>query len=524
MLAVGIALVAVLQGMAGNGSWRQPFFYDEMWRVDFIRSSRPIDRMLTHDTPIPIGWVELMRLLTAPLPYRPVVFRAAAIGWMLFGVGVLAVLFARIIERAPAGRSWVERASSREWPAWMSAPVPMLAAPVGVGLAFFTPAVTGFTQWFNNYTFEIAYLAVLVLAAEELDRSRRWPFPTLCTLVALAPLMVLGALFAVPALVLGAAWWIFHDTDGRDRRRPRLLALVGASAVAGGFGVLEWVKVYKPVSAKPSISSFWIDKGASLGGPDSIFTLLAHTADQLTSGLVGPAISGGNGTVRAVGTVVLLASIVTGAVVVGRRWPLVLFMVGSAWALTIVASAVFRWPMTIERVNVCWQIFFFAMAGVGLARAVLWFTPKHASLAIPAFVLLFAAMWFPPYDPAPETFARNLTYDLERVANSPAQRNVVFQYHYYGHFYADNELINTPRGDKRFDIVPQLDDDRSLFSPLDGVLRDQQVKSGDLVWCLMPWELGVDTQLACRFDDPTKLEPVIDERGRGSVIKAYRVR
>src|SRR5689334_22277220 len=44
------AALAVYQANAGN-SWTPPFFFDEMWRVDFIRSSHPVDRMLTHDTP-----------------------------------------------------------------------------------------------------------------------------------------------------------------------------------------------------------------------------------------------------------------------------------------------------------------------------------------------------------------------------------------------------------------------------------------------------------------------------------------
>ena len=35
------------------------FFFDEMWRVDFIRAVDPIERMFTHDTPVPLGWIYL---------------------------------------------------------------------------------------------------------------------------------------------------------------------------------------------------------------------------------------------------------------------------------------------------------------------------------------------------------------------------------------------------------------------------------------------------------------------------------
>lgn len=528
LLAMVIVSIAVLQANAG-GSWRPPFFFDEVWRVDFIRSSHPLERMYTHDTPIPVGWVALMHVITAPLPYKPVVFRVISVGWFMLAVGVLTVLFARITQRAPHGRSFLERIRV-DRPAWMSRPIPLLAAPAGVAMICFTPRVSHFFQYFNNYTFEILYIALIVLAAEELDRTPRLAFPGLCILLALSPLFVIGGLFALPALVVCAAIWCWRSAPAR--RRPRLAALSAGCVGAASSMALVWVKVYKPVAGKPSISKFWIEERAAVGGDVTLPELLGKTVKQWASGMIGDRLYfvGAENAIPQFGPVQLIAyailgvSTAVGVVAVWRRWPWLVGVIGSAWVLTVTASVLARWPMTIERVNLCWQILFFVLAGYGMARSVLWFTPNHPSLGVPALLVVFALLWYPPYDVGIDAFSRNLTYDLQPVGDSPGMRNVVFQYHPLAHFYADNDLVNTDHGDRTFEIVAENPGEEWLYAPLDSVLRDKSVSSGDIVWCVMPLELGDKTYEACRFDDPSRLELVSEYSGRGAAVRGYRVR
>jgi hypothetical protein len=513
-VAVAVAAVAVYQVHAGN-SWHPPFFFDEEWKVDFIRSSHPIDRMLTNDAPIPLGWVGLMHFITAPIPYHPIVFRVIASAWFLAGVGVLALFFVRLLQR-PA--SHPERFQLRDH----VPPAPLLAAPIGVALAIFSPLVINYVQTFNNYTFEIFWIAVLVLATEELDRSR-WALRVWCVVLALSPLMVLGGLFVVPAVVVYAGWWAWRDD--MVRRRSRLLAVGAACLVGAVIAAAEWIKIYKPVGSKPSIQSFWIDWGSSLGGSKSLFDLLGYSWSQLTSQLIGDRLWFADGWVRWTAYAVLAVGIVVGLVVVGRRWPWLLATIGSAWMLSILASAATHWPMTLERVNLCWQILLYALIGVGLARAVLWVTGRFWYVGLGLLALCFAALWFPPVDVGIDLFGRNLTYDLQQVADSPAQHNLVLQYHKLAQFYADNELVNTSHGDRTFDIrwEGQHDPD-PLIVPVDPVIRGAGLQPGDMVWCVTPAESGNDSLRDCQINDPSNLELVTDTKGIDAHVVGYRVK
>jgi hypothetical protein len=510
-------LDAVYQANAGD-SWSPPFFFDEMWRADFIRSGQPIDRMLTHDTPIPMGWVALMHVVTAPFQYQPVTFRVISAVWFLAGVAVLTVLFVRILQRRPRG---AERFRLRERP-W---PAPIVAAPLGVALAMYVPLVTVYTQWFNNYTFEIFYIALLLLAAEELDRSPRAAFPAFCLLVALAPFMVLGGLLAVPGLVLCAFWWALRS-DAAERP-SRIIVLAFSCVGAAVTGVVAWSKVYKPVSAKPSISSYWIEYGSSLGGTEGVGDLLHKTYTQLIAGLIGDRLYFADGWVRWTAYAVLAMSMVVGLITIGRRWGWLLVTVVLAWVLSIVGSALIHWPMTVERVNLCWQIVVFAIAGVGLARSVLWCAGRHTWVGLPVVGLVFVALWFKPYPVGIDTFDRNLTNDLQPVAGSPAQHNLVFEYNQLTQFYADNELINTKHGDKTFDLRWEGETGASpepFLQPLDPLVRDAKLASGDMVWCVIPGEIGDETPFACQFTDPSGLELVTNAKGRDATVVGYRVR
>ena len=154
-----------------------------------------------------------------------------------------------------------------------------------------------------------------------------------------------------------------------------------------------------------------------------------------------------------------------------------------------------------------------------------------------------------------------MTADLDPVAASTAPRNVVLAYHTMAHFYAHDRLVNdTPGGAGRFTVityalVPMLwlafigaawfvthtplpwhgwlamvlatgvVGDDALYRPVDATIDRYDLRSGDMVWCVIPYDLGPDRSLqACRFAPTTAVDRVVDERGTGTWIQGWRVR
>src|SRR5690606_20417730 len=142
-------------------------------------------------------------------------------------------------------------------------------------------------------------------------------------------------------------------------------ALSGATSVA--LLLVLYLMLYKPMSGT-SIGDWWVRYGASLGGDRSLGDLLLFSFDQLRAGLMGSQVWLGAPEARGAALAVLALGTVVGAVGVARRWPWLLVIVVSGFVLAIPASALMRWPMTIERVNLCWQVFLFTLVGFGLVR------------------------------------------------------------------------------------------------------------------------------------------------------------
>src|SRR5262249_41043165 len=156
----------------------------------------------------------------------------------------------------------------------------------------------------------------------------------------------------------------------------------------------------------------------------------------------------------------------------------------------------------------------FTIVGIGLTRSVFWLTGRLWWLGLIVMALVGAALWFPPYDVGIDAFARNLTYDLPQIADSPAQHNLVLQYHSMAQFYADNELINPGHGSKTFDIRWEGEQSPApLTQPVDPVIRGANLAAGDMVWCVIPAEVGESALRDCRITDPSNLELVTDSQG-----------
>jgi hypothetical protein len=317
-------------------------------------------------------------------------------------------------------------------------------------------------------------------------------------------------------------WSMRHD----QKRRHKLTALGSAGGVAGVLAVFFYAWIWRTVSHRPSISEYWVAKGSSLGGSRSLTNLLGVLARQFRNGAVGtPALRHG-GLVLQLATTLLVISGVVGAVSAWRRWPPLVIVPVSAQILAIANSAATHWPLTFERVNLCFQVLLLAIAALGFFTVLHW-VMEH--LRVPAWglapVLALATLgfYFHHFAPNPHTFGRGLYVDVARVGRSSAPRNLVIQYHRLAHFYDHDLLINTAHPGHRFDIVSESAGDPSLTRSIDPVLRREGLHPGDEVWCIIPFEVGTPAYFQdCASIDP-RLHPILDVRGNGDRIRAFLI-
>jgi hypothetical protein len=497
-----LALAAVQTGR--RGAWALPYFYDEEWRVDFIRSADIRAEMLTHDTPAAFGWVLLMKAVTGLLPGGPVWWRATTAVSLLLGLFALGLVVAQVLRRAVAPRALP----------------PAAGLCVAGGLVLLGP-VRFYLVYFQNYGFEVLYIALALLALLEAHQSRR-ALVVLCALIAASPAFVIGGLLAMPGVFTCAVWSVRRD----PRRRPKLLALSGAGAAAVIVAAFFYIWIWRTVSQKPSISEYWVSKGASLGGTRSLTTLLHVLVQQFRDGAVGtPALRTG-GLVLQLATGLLVISVTVGAVSAWRRWPPLLLVPVTAQVLAIANSAATHWPMTFERVNLSFQVLFLAIAALGLFTVLHWLLIRLRLPAwglAPVLAITSFGFYFHHFAPNPHTFGRGLYVDVARVGQSSAPRNLVIQYHRLAHFYDHDLLINSSHPGHRFDIVSEIAGDPSLTRSIDPVLERPRLHTGDEVWCVIPFEVGTPAYYQdCTSTDP-RLHEILDTRGSGDRIRAFLV-
>ncbi len=515
-MVLAMAITLVIIWYTNRGSWSGGFFYDEQWRADFVRSERPWERMLLHDTPNPLGWVYVMKWITYPFGYNPALYRVISAGWYLLASGVLALLVQRVVERAPINIPVMRLTGGR---ISTGASTGLLSA-VSVGLLAFSPEVSHYYHYFNNYTFEVLWVAIMLLALGELGRTRGAPV-ALAVLVGLSPLVLIGGLFALPAIGAAAFWWGWRADKHARWRRIGMLATGGAvgAAILG----VTWITLYKTIGSKPSITSWWIDDGAALGGANTVTGLLRKAVSQLSVALAGYRVSEQGGTIWLGARAALVAAAVVGVVFVARRWAWMVIVPVSSYLLVVVASAAVHWPMTLERVNLAFTHVALLIVFLGMGRSVM-LVARGTPLAMAAgFVAVAVALWPVTWAFAPDTFTRHAVNDLQPVAKSPSPRNVVLVYHRYLHWYAHDALINTSHPGKVFDLEWENEEDPDrLYIGLNAVLDTKALQPGDRVWCAMSYSNGMRNLEACNIDRPD-LKMVSSQRLDHTEIRQFEV-
>jgi MFS family permease len=510
VVSAAVAVAAVHQKL--QGQWDIPYFFDEMWRADMIRSSDHVERMLSHNTPAAIGWILGMWAVTAPLPSNPAVYRVAALAFVPAAAAISSLLLLRVASRQPT-----DAIGRRPAPA-----IPALAAGLAPALVVLVPAMWRY-YYLNNYPFEVAYVAGLAWLAVSLDRHR-WAFAALCVGIAGLPLFTVGGLLVAPGFLACGAWWVWRLPPGARRRRRLSDLGLGAGATAA-FGAVVYLRLWRPITTGQGIDDYWVSQEATVGGGRSMGDLVAKLAQQVQAELLGERLMAAPSWGRTLATLVLVVSFAVGAVGLGRRWPWLVAIPASAYALAFIGAFAAHWPITLERVNLSFYWLLYLCVAFGLLRLITWPFRRHPSAALPAVAIVAVLLLPAPFDPSPTAFARWMTDDLSVVAQSQAPHNLVLAYHPMSHFYAHDRLVTTPSGGPaRFSVVRERFGDRSLYQPVDGFVSRAGLRTGDVVWCVIPYDLGPDASLeACRLTD-TAAERTVDHRGAGTWIQGFTLR
>ena len=477
-LAIGIATVGaavgaiVVAALLVVPAARLDFFFDEVWRVEQVRSTNPIPIYLDGPAPIPPGWVFTLWSVFEIVPDRRPLLRAAA---ALFIVPLVVFLDTHTSNDVPSRHRCVGGDPRR-----------VLAALLTVT----TSAIAAHAVYFNNYLADIAVAAAILYVLTRLDLgdaddSRTWT--SIVIVAAIAPWMSQSALFLVPVACVIVA--------GHRASRPRsALAAAAALGISAGAVALAFVI---PVARRGTIEDYWAPETPSAGLGELVRRFASTFVDAAYPPWVGD---------RPALVVAGLALTVVGLVILQRLWRWWIPLYASAQVLALLAGFVVTWPVTFVRVNGGFQVLVYAAApvavAVGVARVVREVHTRSGSRAAGVAVgtaLAVAALiaWWPnaviSNSQSQDVFARGLSDDLQVIAYSVGANDLVVAYHLSGP-YVRNRLVNDPA----IPPVTIIDQARESVDQLNGLVSAET----ESVWCVIPYEAGPEaSSAACRLDD-----------------------
>jgi hypothetical protein len=488
----------------------EDWFADEMWRANLVRSPRWWELYRSWDTPTPPGFVLVLRAYGWLFPTGPTALRVITLMSLVATLLLLLRLLLEIIDRAPVvalrggGRRQAPATRTR-----LSMQIAAFAACVVLPLL----GAFGIQRTFVPYFIESAFAVALVLLCALLDRSTR-AWPALLAVMIATPLFTIATLFVLVPTTTYLLWWCRRRGD-----RRRLLWSVGAAAVSAAVSLIVYVVAYRPVN-KATIGDYW-DFASLQGHPGRFGSLLADTWRGLRDGLLSwshPSVAE-----RFLWPIRLLvvACLVAGVVSLGRRWPAFVALVGGAWLSVVAASAAAGWPMTPERVNLAVFTFVYAAIGFGAMRIVGVVAREVAPVTAAAVVVAIAVAWPAHQTPLPNgEFLRGLTADLEAIAASPADDNVVLTYHFSTKWYAEDALVTARPGGRRFRVVPETYTDRRVYDPVFVAEIVGGLPPGAAVWCVIAFDAGPEaSERACQV--PPGLTLITDVRGNRAIVRGY---
>lgn len=473
VLSGTIALIVV--ALLVEPAARLDFYFDEMWRVEQVRSSTPVSAYLDGPAPIPPGWVLALWSVFELVPPRRPLLRAGAAIFAIPAVVALALTLRTMLRRLLDDLS---------------------ASIVAVGsavMALTTTAIAVHAVYFNNYLADVAVTAALLLMLVRIDLERADDTTTWVAVVVLAtvaPWFAQSALFLVPVAALIIA--------RRRDFRPRLAMASGAALIVSS--AIVGVGFLLPVARNGTIEDYWFSETHRVG--------LSTLARRYGSSFVDGAYPGWIGD-RPLVTIAALATTSAGLVILQRCWRWWIPLAASAQVVAIVASVVVGWPATFVRVNTGFQLMLYVAAPVAvITTAVVALrhlsARSHVAVAAALAVGLVAgttiAWW--PYEvrrnsTSTGVFARGLSDDLQLVADQASAGDLVVAYHLSGPYVRDR-LLNADDVAQEIQVVDEARDPQVV----DELATVVAATDTDTVWCVIPYEAGPEASMrACDLED-----------------------
>lgn len=476
-------------------SLNKEFYFDEVWRADYIGATSLMERYSTHDTPIPLAWLYVLRLSSRVLPDGFMALRLQSLALSALALVISAVLLSQLL-------------SDR-----FARPIASVVGASSALLMATLPAYTLVASNFNDYIFQSLSTTLVVWLWWRYSRSstRRRGAQLLASVVML-PFFTMSGLFLLPAVAV--------DLWARARRHRmtgvRSHEIVTAFAISGGLAGALYVTLYLP-RVGGRLSTYW--QASTLRGNDS--PRLGKLVVQRFWDNVLPTrtmLIDADLRTNRVALAIVLALAAAGLYVIGRRWKQFPIALGSAFVFGMIASWVADWPLTPERVNLPYLWMLYVSITVGLMSVVTLAVRRPWAISVITICLL--AMGLPPAtSDRVKPFAQGLYEDLEVVANSPVKKNIVVSYHFMSQFYSHDRLVNRGPMGHTFLIVRERVEDPRLFQDLNRVIREAGWVSGMAVWCVIPFESGPDsTREACDVALPG-LEKTVERVGsRANIV------
>lgn len=497
-----IALGTIVMGAVVVYLWRPAarldFYFDEMWRIEQVRSPDPVGAYLDGPAPIPPGWVTSLSALFEVFPARrPSLRLAAAIVGVPAGV-LFIVTLRRLLERSfDRPRAWA-------------------AATLGGAMTFATPGLALHMTYFNNYMADVAVAVSIIWALVAIDDDPSAPAPwwALLVIAVVAPWFAQGALFLVP----GAAIIVFLHR----RANPKLAAAVAVSA-AVSTSVVAWFFL-RPVANGATLTDFWKPETPAIGLRD----FLQRFVDSMNEA-VSPTWTDG----RPVAVLAVFGFAVLGAIVVQRAWVWWLPLFLLAQLLAVATSVATGWPATFVRNNSSFQILVAALAPLGIAVAIVgsveWVRNRTHSVAAAAacagaLVVAVTLAWLPRTIVAnaasTAVFARGLSDDATFIAANAGPGDLAVAYHLSGPYLRDR-LLNFDDVAPGLRVIDEAREGRGAMTDLD----PWTTTDTGTIWCLVPFEAGPDaTAASCQLRD-SDWEPVAVTTGqRATIVELQRER
>ena len=453
------------------------WFFDEAWRADMVRSSFGFERYFAHNTPTAPGWVFVHQLLFNVLPPTRQLLRLVAVlpaipAWVLIGSIIRTKLLGRI---GSIGAGVVSLST--------------------IALVLIQPGDAHLVSYFNNYSLETLFTALVLWSVThhniEVASKTILVLATIGPWIVQAPLMLL--VVAVPVV------WSRSDSAAR---RTLMFGSVGAvvSLAVTYFFFLRPV-ANREIPGLASITGYWEGETFQAAGVVGAGKLVIRT--MMFAVLPQPL------EWTLIGWVLIAIGGVVGVAVMWSCFRFWVIAIPLTQLQILAASIVVGWPISFTRVNHAVGLLVTALIAFGISMLLWWFATRvpKGSVALAALLTCVAAalLWPSGLRQAAGgtgVFARGLSDDMDLLAPQLSDGDVVLGYHSMSSWYLHDRLVT--EGDVPIVLLDELEFGIFLQQEPERLI-DEQLLAAEMVWCVLPWELGDLITQQCQLSNEWEL-------------------